>query len=345
MKDILKVVFVIIGTMIGAGFASGQEIWIFFNRYGNLGILGLILSISLSGFLIYKVFNKLQKENLYTYSQLLEKISGKGRLNKIISIIISVFLLVSFYIMIAGMSAYFYQEFGLSTWFYSIITSIFCYFTLKRNIKGIVAVNSFLIPCLIIFILFLGLKNFDFSLEYLNTQNYSCSWNWFISSILYASYNSILLIPILIELKTYINTKKKAVLASFLCTIILFLIALCLFFLLLRNPAVYKFDLPMVEIAKEFGAIYAYFYGGVIVAAIFTSAISAGYGFLQNQVEKKEFIKGDIEKRKRNYYNKLLFAICILAPFVANLGFANLVNALYPVFGVLGLIQIVFLVK
>ena len=61
MKDILKVVFVIIGTMIGAGFASGQEIWIFFNRYGNLGILGLILSISLSGFLIYKVFNKLQK--------------------------------------------------------------------------------------------------------------------------------------------------------------------------------------------------------------------------------------------------------------------------------------------
>ena len=75
MKDILKVVFVIIGTMIGAGFASGQEIWIFFNRYGNLGILGLILSISLSGFLIYKVFNKLQKENLYTYSQLLEKIS------------------------------------------------------------------------------------------------------------------------------------------------------------------------------------------------------------------------------------------------------------------------------
>ena len=341
MKDILKVVFVIIGTMIGAGFASGQEIWIFFNRYGNLGILGLIISISLSGLLIYKVFNKLQKENLHTYLQLLEKISGKGKLNKIIPIIISVFLLVSFYIMIAGMSANFYQEFGLNIWLYSIITSIFCYFTLKRNIKGIVVVNSFLIPCLIIFILFLGVKNFDFSLEH----NYSHSWNWIISSILYASYNSILLIRLLIELKTYHNTKKKAVLASVLCTIIIFLIALCLFFLLLRNPAVYKFDLPMIEIAKGFGAIYAYFYGGVIVAAIFTSAISAGYGFLQNQVEKKEFIKGDIEKRKRNYYNKLLFAICVSAPFIANLGFANLVNALYPVFGVLGLIQIVFLVK
>ena len=34
MKDILKTIFVIIGTMIGAGFASGQEIYLFFNRYG-----------------------------------------------------------------------------------------------------------------------------------------------------------------------------------------------------------------------------------------------------------------------------------------------------------------------
>ena len=33
MKNILKVVFVVIGTLIGAGFASGQEIYIFFYQY------------------------------------------------------------------------------------------------------------------------------------------------------------------------------------------------------------------------------------------------------------------------------------------------------------------------
>ncbi len=32
--NIQKTTFVIIGTIIGAGFASGQEIYIFFNRYG-----------------------------------------------------------------------------------------------------------------------------------------------------------------------------------------------------------------------------------------------------------------------------------------------------------------------
>ncbi len=34
IKNIYKTSFVIIGTIIGAGFASGQEIYTFFNRYG-----------------------------------------------------------------------------------------------------------------------------------------------------------------------------------------------------------------------------------------------------------------------------------------------------------------------
>lgn len=35
LKNIYKTTFVIIGTIIGAGFASGQEIYLFFNRYGT----------------------------------------------------------------------------------------------------------------------------------------------------------------------------------------------------------------------------------------------------------------------------------------------------------------------
>lgn len=34
MNNVLSIIFVIIGTIIGAGFASGQEIYTFFNRYG-----------------------------------------------------------------------------------------------------------------------------------------------------------------------------------------------------------------------------------------------------------------------------------------------------------------------
>ena len=59
--SILKVVFVIIGTLIGAGFASGQEIYTFFFSYGINGILGIVISSLIIGFTIYKTFKILEK--------------------------------------------------------------------------------------------------------------------------------------------------------------------------------------------------------------------------------------------------------------------------------------------
>ena len=51
-----KAIFVIIGTIIGAGFASGKEIFTFFNIYGIWGFLGLIISELIIGFVLYKTF-------------------------------------------------------------------------------------------------------------------------------------------------------------------------------------------------------------------------------------------------------------------------------------------------
>ena len=41
MNYIFKCLFIVIGTLIGAGFASGQEILTFFNRYGVNGYYGM----------------------------------------------------------------------------------------------------------------------------------------------------------------------------------------------------------------------------------------------------------------------------------------------------------------
>ena len=54
MREVIRIVLVIIGAFIGAGFASGQEIYSFFFSYGTIGLLGLILTFSLTSFTIYK---------------------------------------------------------------------------------------------------------------------------------------------------------------------------------------------------------------------------------------------------------------------------------------------------
>ena len=54
MKEIISITLVIIGALVGAGFASGQEIFSFFYVYGKNGIFGIIIMCLLMGFLIYK---------------------------------------------------------------------------------------------------------------------------------------------------------------------------------------------------------------------------------------------------------------------------------------------------
>lgn len=328
MRDILKTIFVIIGTMIGAGFASGQEIYLFFNRYGTMGILGLIISCTLAGIIIYKVFQIVKNKKIHTYSEFLENISSNKKINKIMQIMIQGFLLVSFYIMVAGFSAYFNQEFGILIYIPAVIMAILCYITFINDTKGIVYINTILIPLLCAFIFYLGIKNLGFTNTYFENNiiiNYQ--WDWLFSSILYASYNSILLIPILIELGNYMNEKNKIKKVSIWCAIILSVIGLILFFLLLKGiNYAQNLELPMIQITKDFGNIHSIIYGIVILIAIFTTAISSGYGFLKSLPNKR--------------YKVGTIIICLTSILVVPIGFSNLVNLLYPIFGVLGLVQI-----
>ncbi len=74
MKKIIIVLLVIIGTLIGAGFASGKEIYIFFFKYGNMGLIGLLISCLLIGITTYIVFKIVNKRNIKSYEELLSVI-------------------------------------------------------------------------------------------------------------------------------------------------------------------------------------------------------------------------------------------------------------------------------
>ena len=78
MKNCLKVVFVIIGTLIGAGFASGQEVYLFFYSYGIKGIIGILISSILMGIIIYKTLILVKENDINNYKDLLYYYSKDG---------------------------------------------------------------------------------------------------------------------------------------------------------------------------------------------------------------------------------------------------------------------------
>ena len=160
MKEILIIVLVIIGAFIGAGFASGQEIYSFFFIYGPIGIVGILISCLIMTISVYKILKIVKKEEIDSYSQFLEKYIKNQKIIKIINIILNILLLITFYIMIAGFGAYFEQELGINKIIGSLILSILCALIFMTDVRGVLKVSQFLVTILIVFIILIRNNQF-----------------------------------------------------------------------------------------------------------------------------------------------------------------------------------------
>lgn len=337
MKDIAKVAFVIIGTFIGAGFASGQEIYLFFFAYGINGIIGIIISSLILGIIISKTLKIIKENNVQSYKQFLDIIlksrikSGKSTLSKLINLIVNTFILVTFFIMIAGFGTYFSQEFGINQLIGSGILALITYIILNTNVKGVVKANEIIVPILITLVIIIGLLNLK-NLPLLKIQNYlilNKSLEFILKAIIYASYNSILLIPVLITLNKYIKNKKQISIISIASSVIITVMSVLIFLLLTRvDVNIENLEMPAVYVVSHMLYELKYVYGFIILGSIFTTTISLGLSFLQN-----------ISKSKKSY-KQIALIMCITSILVSEIGFANLVNLLYPIFGYLGILQI-----
>lgn len=332
MKNVLKVVFVIIGTLIGAGFASGQEVYLFFFSYGMKGLIGILISSIIIGVVIYSTFNILNKYKINTYKDFLNILIPKNTKLKIIAnFIINIFILITFFIMIAGFGAYFEQEIGINRLVGSLILAIITFIVFMTSIKGVVKVNELIVPILIGFIFIIGIISIK-NIHILNLENYVIRTNYTnfaLSAVLYSSYNSILLIPVLITLNNYVKNKKQIFYISFISAIVTILLSVIIFLLLVRvDVDISKLEMPVVYIVSNMFKILRYIYGVIILGSIFTTAISLGVSFLQNTAKNK---KG---------YTQISIIMCITSVIISKFGFSNLVSLLYPIFGYLGLIQI-----
>ena len=84
-------------------------------------------------------------------------------------------------------------------------------------------------------------------------------------------------------------------------------------------PEITKVELPNMLIASMISNKFKIAYGLVMLIAIFTTAFSCGFSFL--------------EMHKKENYEKNALIICILAFICAKFGFSNMINVCFPLFG------------
>ena len=149
LSNILKVSGVYVGTVVGAGFASGRELVLFFLSFGDAWFLGVVFSALLFSVLGYGVLVTAKRSGASGYGGFLRGIMGR-RLGRLMEIVSGLFLCVLFYAMTAATGAAFKEAFGISYITGVVLMLVLCFFVFLFETRGIVAVNALLSPLLIL---------------------------------------------------------------------------------------------------------------------------------------------------------------------------------------------------
>ena len=142
-----KIIFVLIGTFVGAGFASGKEVFNFFTIFSYNGLISILIFSLLLFLLIYKCLNIKTKFRIKNYNEFIFYLEKKYKLfnHKFFLLIINIFLASSFYIMTNALSALFNYQFNISKIIIIFCTIIISYIIFyKENINFIYYFSMFI---------------------------------------------------------------------------------------------------------------------------------------------------------------------------------------------------------
>src|SRR5699024_4381909 len=185
LKESIAVAFAFVGVVVGAGFATGQEIFQFFTSNGRYSVLGVIITgliITIAGVLVLNTGYRLRSHSHTEHI----KFYLPRTIAAIFDIILTLFLLALAMIMTAGGVSTLHESFGIPYAFSSLVLLLIIlarlFLKLYRLITGLGMVTQFLVIIVtIIAIYYFTTGSFDFNSadQYANNDNLTDKWWWF----------------------------------------------------------------------------------------------------------------------------------------------------------------------
>lgn len=332
IKLAFQIAAVFIGTIVGAGLASGQEIRQFFTEYGYKGFYGILLCAFIYIIIGYMISSISLKYNLKSYNEIINLVIKPKIFANFTDGVTSLFLLSGSAIILAGSGALIHQYFGVSKWFGIVLMAVISIIVLLRDTKGLIEVNSIIVPSLIIvlltiFTLYIFFDKDIVSLTQLQSMpNYKS--NWFLSCLLYSGFNILGCSGVIVPLSAEIKNKRSLLWGIIMGAVVLTVLTSIINFMLLLNvPYIFKYEIPLLYIANRFGKLIQILLLGIIWLEMFSTEVSDVYS-----VGKALSQIFDIS------YKKSVVLVILIAIPISQVGFVNLISIIYPAFGVISLL-------
>ncbi|OZB96782.1 hypothetical protein [Paenibacillus sp. XY044] len=328
---VLQIAFTYIGTIVGAGFATGQEILQFFTQYGKWATLTILLSTALFIWLGTKIMIISRRISARSYEDFNKHLFG-DRAGGMISIVMMFVLVCVNSVMLAGAGSVFVEHLNLHYQTGLLITLIGSYILLTRGMNAIVQMNSIVVPMMLtlsLAIIFntIRMPGSDSFLRITTDHHFTAVWT---SPLLYTAFNLVMAQAVLVPLGSKAESHAVVKWGGILGGIgVGFMLLAAHVAMSAHMPGIRQYEIPMGSIASSLGTTIQLIYVMLIFLEIFSTFVADIYGVtlqLQQHIHLPP---------------KLLIACVMFVCFLlSQIGFSSLLSVLYPIFGALSLLLV-----
>jgi len=324
MNSGFKWMFLILGTIIGAGYASGRELWQFFGFESGLAIVIFTVIFIIAVYVIMKISYEVQSDHFFP---ILERLVGK-KLSYVYDFLIVLYLFTTTIVMIAGGGATL-EAFSIPYWAGITIFAVLLVLLFVGSSNGIIKLNSIIIPMLV-FGLFYALLSFNISHHHSWVLDLNEQYNW-PAAFTFTALNILPLIAVLSAIGKEIKSLKEAKVASIGSGVILGTISFVYNETLIQMADyLTEYEIPLFAVLKGSPFGFFLFMSVMLWLAIYTTAVSGIFGLASRF---KQLLKVP-------FWLIALILVLAMLPFT-RFGFANLVGILYPLYGLINLYLLV----
>ncbi|WKA55561.1 YkvI family membrane protein [Planococcus shixiaomingii] len=322
-----------IGVIVGAGFASGQEVLQFFTSFGAWGIFGSLVATALFAFLGMNLTQLGSRLQTQSHQDVIYHICGKF-LGTAVDFVITFFLFGVTVVMFSGAGAIFEQQFGIPSLVGNLLMAVLVIASVLLKVEKVISLISMFTPFLLLAVIVLAvysLANFDFAAADFEAAAESQSApHWLLGACLYVSYNIAAGAAMMTVMGGSVKDEKVAgrggLIGGLGLGLLILLINVSMMTQLKEIAAV---PMPTLVIANNISPVMGWIMSIILIGMIYNTAVGMLYAFTA------PLVKPDTVKFKLSA--GIFGAVAFASSFV---GFVTLVGTVYPLMGYLGFVLI-----
>ncbi len=195
MQEQLKIAGAFVGVIVGAGFASGRELLLFFVDFGVWGLVGALVSAALFTFLGMALAGLGNRQQATSHKDVIQAICGR-HLGLFVDWLITFFMFAVTVVMLAGGGALLEQQFGIPALTGSVMVTLVVVAIVCLDVRKVILAIGAITPLLILvasaialYAVFTREQSFA-ALDQLASQQQAGTRHWLLGAFLYVSYGA-----------------------------------------------------------------------------------------------------------------------------------------------------------